>query len=132
MENRVLSKIIKMKNNKLTRKPKENKKKENIFLSTITNIDYKVSCKSSDTSKNKNNVIESVNYYTIEKKSSEYKGSNGNDLLLTIDCNGGKINFENTEKDEIKKFNLYYCDNSCSSSSNGHCSCGNRNLLWSH
>ena len=66
------------------------------------NTDYKVSYKSLDTTKAKNTIIVSVNYYTIEKKSSEYKGSNGNYLLLTIDCNGESINFQNTEKDESK------------------------------
>ena len=70
---------------------------------STTNTDYKVSYKYSDTSKSKNIVTESINYYTIEKKYSEYKGSNGDYLLLTIDCNGGKINFQNTEKDESKE-----------------------------
>ena len=69
---------------------------------STTNTDYKVSYKYSDTSKSKNIVTESINYYTIEKKNSEYKGSNGDYLLLTIDFNGGKINFQNTEKDESK------------------------------
>ena len=69
---------------------------------STTDYDYKVSYKSTHSSKSKNTVIDSVNYYTIEKKSSEYKGSNGNYLLLTIDCNGGNINFQNTEKDESK------------------------------
>lgn len=69
---------------------------------STTDTDYKVSYKSSETTKAQNTIIVVVNYYTIEKKSSEYKGSNGNYLLLTIDCNGGKINFQNTEKDESK------------------------------
>ena len=73
--------------------------KEEIFT---TDTDNKISYKFSDTSKGKNTIIEKVNYYTIEKKSSENKGSNGNYLLLTIDCNEGKINFQNTEKDESK------------------------------
>ena len=56
--------------------------------------DYKVSSK-----------VENIYtlYYTIEKKSTEYKGSNGNYLFLSIDCTG-KIDFENTEKDQSYRF----------------------------
>lgn len=40
-------------------------------------------------------------YFNLEKKTSEYEGSNGDYLLLNIDCNG-TIDFENTKKDESK------------------------------
>ena len=47
-----------------------------------------------------NNIItSSTNYYTLEKKKDEYK-TNGDYLLLVVDCSNVKIDFENTEKDE--------------------------------
>ena len=50
-----------------------------------------------------NNIItSSTNYYTLEKKVDENK-SNGDYLLLTVDCGKGKVDFENTEKDESIK-----------------------------
>ena len=68
-----------------------------------TTTDYQVSYQSSDTTTKQNIVTKSVVYYIIEKKFSEYKSTNGNYLLLNIDCNGGQIDFENTEKDKSKK-----------------------------
>ena len=50
-----------------------------------------------------NNIItSSTNYYTLEKKVDENK-SNGDYLLLVVDCGNGKVDFENTEKDESVK-----------------------------
>ena len=49
-----------------------------------------------------NGVTSYTNYFTIIKKSEEYKDSNGNYLLLQIDCNN--VDFENTEKDGSKYF----------------------------
>ena len=70
---------------------------EEIYSATT---DYTVSNTFSESTSVNGKVTSSVEYYTIEKKSSEYKGSNGNYLLLNIDCNGGKIDFQNTEKDQ--------------------------------
>ena len=61
--------------------------------------EYSVSQKSSHTTKVQKSVTSKILYFTIEKKSTEYNGSNGNYLFLNIDCNG-KIDFENTEKDK--------------------------------
>ena len=60
---------------------------------------YSVSQKSSETTSVQGSVTSKILYFTIEKKSTEYNGSNGNYLFLKIDCNG-KIDFENTEKDQ--------------------------------
>ena len=61
--------------------------------------EYSVSKKSSETTSVQGSVTSTTLYFTIEKKSTEYNGSNGNYLFLNIDCNG-KIDFENTEKDK--------------------------------
>ena len=61
--------------------------------------EYSVSQKSSETTKVQKSVTSKTLYFTIEKKTTEYNGSNGNYLFLNIDCNG-KIDFENTEKDK--------------------------------
>ena len=61
--------------------------------------EYSVSQKSSETTRVQGSVTSKTLYFTIEKKSTEYNGSNGNYLFLKIDCNG-KIDFENTEKDQ--------------------------------
>ena len=61
--------------------------------------EYSVSQKSSETTRVQGSVTSKILYFTIEKKSTEYNGSNGNYLFLNIDCNG-KIDFENTEKDK--------------------------------
>ena len=61
--------------------------------------EYSVSQKTSETTKVQGSVTSKTLYFTIEKKSTEYNGSNGNYLFLNIDCNG-KIDFENTEKDK--------------------------------
>lgn len=44
-------------------------------------------------------ISSSTNYYTLEKKIDEYK-TNGDYLLLVVNCGNGKVDFENTEKDE--------------------------------
>ena len=66
-------------------------------ISSLT--DYKVSHKSSETTSVQGTVTSNTLFFTIEKKSSECKSSNGNYLFLSIDCTG-KIDFENTQKDQ--------------------------------
>ena len=61
--------------------------------------EYSVSPKNSETTKVQKSVTSKTLYFTIEKKSTEYNGSNGNYLFLNIDCKG-KIDFENTEKNQ--------------------------------
>jgi len=73
---------------------------------TTTETDHQVSYKSLDTSTKQSAITESVLYYTIEKKISEYRPSYGNYLLLNIDCNGSKIDFKNLEKDPTKKTSI--------------------------
>ena len=58
---------------------------------------YSVSYKSSSSSST-NGVTSSTLYFTLKKDSKEYNGSNGNYLLLQIDCSS--VDFENTEKDD--------------------------------
>ena len=70
-------------------------------ISSLT--DYKVSHKSSETTSVQGTVTSNTLFFTIEKKSSECKSSNGNYLFLSIDCTG-KIDFENTEKDQSYRF----------------------------
>ena len=62
---------------------------------------YSVSYKSSSSSST-NGVTSSTLYFTLKKDSKEYNGSNGNYLLLQIDCSS--VDFENTEKDDTNKF----------------------------
>ena len=61
--------------------------------------EYSASQKSSEITRVQGSVTSTILYFTIEKKSTEYKGSNGNYLFLNIDCKG-KIDFENTEKNQ--------------------------------
>ena len=63
---------------------------------------YSVSSKVRETYSVQNRVTSTTNYYTIEKKFEEHK-SNGDYLLLLVDCGYDKIDFENTEKDESTK-----------------------------
>ena len=58
---------------------------------------YSVTYKSSSSSST-NGVTSSTLYFTLKKDSKEYNGSNGNYLLLQIDC--ASVDFENTEKDD--------------------------------
>ena len=82
------------------------------YFSTIEEIgiaarpSYHVISKSSSTTSFNGRITSSTNYFTIKKKSEEYKGSNGNYLLLEIDCYDyiKDIDFENTEKDGSTKF----------------------------
>jgi hypothetical protein len=75
-------------------------------IGALSPTSYSVSSKSSSssTSSNQRNVISSTNYFTIKKKSEEYKDSNGNFLLLKIDCyeDINDIDFENTKNEGLK------------------------------
>ena len=81
------------------------------YFSTIEEIgatsstSYHVTSTSTSTTSVNGRVKSSTNYFTIIKKSEEYKGSNGNYLLLRIDCNN--VDFKNTEKDGSKDFIIY-------------------------
>ena len=70
------------------------------IFSLPTSFNYMASRKSSSET-TVNGAVTLTLYFTIEKKSTEYDFSNGNYLLLNIDCYG-KIDFENTEKDGAK------------------------------
>lgn len=63
---------------------------------------FEVSSKVSSTSSSGKIVTSTTLYFTIEKKSGEYKPTNGDYLYLEINCKG-KIDFENTEKDGTSK-----------------------------
>jgi hypothetical protein len=63
---------------------------------------YWKSSKAYETESYKDIITSSTNYYTLEKKVDENK-SNGDYLLLVVDCGNGKVDFENTEKDESVK-----------------------------
>ena len=63
---------------------------------------YWKSSKAYETESYKDIITSSTNYYTLEKKVDENK-SNGDYLLLAVDCGKGKVDFENTEKDESIK-----------------------------
>ena len=69
-----------------------------------SSTDYHVSKKSS-LETTVGGTTKTALFFTIKKKSSEYKGSNGNYLFLNINCYG-KIDFENTESDQSKS-NLF-------------------------
>ena len=78
------------------------------YFSTIEEIgatsstSYHATSTSTSTTSVNGRVTSSTNYFTIIKKSEEYKGSNGNYLLLQIYCDN--VDFENTEKDGSKDF----------------------------
>ena len=88
---------------KIERNGKCNSELEYGYFNTFEEItessrtSYSVSYKSSSSSST-NGVTSSTLYFTLKKDSKEYNGSNGNYLLLQIDC--ASVDFENTEKDD--------------------------------
>ena len=73
-------------------------------ITILSSTSYYVESKTSS-STSVNGKVTSTKYFTIKKNSEEYKGSNGNYLLLQIDCYNfvNDIDFENTEKDGSTK-----------------------------
>ena len=71
------------------------------MIGATSTTSYHATYKTSSTTSVNGRVISSTRYFTIKKNSEEYSGSNGNYLLLQIDCYNliNDIDFENTEKD---------------------------------
>ena len=78
----------------------------NINLDSFSLPIYSVSSKAKETYSVQNRVTSSTSYYTIEKRFEEHK-SNGDYLLLVVNCGYDKIDFENTEKDESSKIIIF-------------------------
>ena len=78
------------------------------YYSTISEINtsldtsFYVKSQTSSTTKVNGKVTSTTRYFTIKKKSEEFKDSNGDYLLLFFDC-FKSIEFENTETDGAKK-----------------------------
>ena len=74
-------------------------------ITILSSTSYYVESKTSSSTSVNGRVTSSTKYFTIKKNSGEYKGSNGNYLLLQIDCYNlvNDIDFENTENDGSTK-----------------------------
>ena len=71
-------------------------------ITELSHTSYSVPSKSKSTSSVNRRITSTTLYFTLKKDSKEYNGSNGNYLLLQIDCSS--VDFENTEKDDTNKF----------------------------